>query len=98
MSNCEITRLGVIQRLKEKRLSQKEAGRMLGISVRQVKRLFRAYKAKGASGLVSHRQANFVRTQAEQQSAGSPGHPAGDRLDLRALSRLWSDPGARETD
>jgi len=32
MSNREITRLEVMQRLKDKRLSQKEAARMLGIS------------------------------------------------------------------
>jgi len=56
MSNREITRLEIMQRLKEKRLTQKEAARMLGISVRHVKRLFRAYKAKGASGLVSQRR------------------------------------------
>ncbi len=56
MSNAEITRLEVMQRLKDKRLIQKEAARMLGISVRQVKRLYRAYKGKGASGLVSQRR------------------------------------------
>lgn len=56
MSNAEITRLEVMQRLKDKRLIQKEAARMLGISVRQVKRLFRAYKAQGARGLVSQRR------------------------------------------
>jgi transposase len=56
MSNAEITRLEVMQRLKDKRLIQKEAARMLGISVRQVKRLYRAYKAQGASGLVSQRR------------------------------------------
>ena len=56
MSNREITRLEVMQRLKDKRLTQKEAARMLGISPRQVKRLFRAYKTKGASGLVSQRR------------------------------------------
>jgi transposase len=56
MSDREITRLGVMQRLKDKRLTQKEAARMLGISIRQVKRLFQAYKAKGASGLVSQRR------------------------------------------
>ena len=38
MSNREITRLDVMQRLKDKRLRQHEASRMLGISVRQVKR------------------------------------------------------------
>lgn len=56
MSKSEITRLEVMQRLKDKRLSQKEASRMLEISVRQVKRLYRAYKAKGAAGLVSARR------------------------------------------
>jgi transposase len=56
MSNREITRLEIMQRLKDKRLRQHEASRMLGISVRQVKRLFRAYKARGPSGLVSRRR------------------------------------------
>jgi len=39
MSNKEITRLEVAQRLKEKRLLQKEAAEILEISIRQVKRL-----------------------------------------------------------
>ncbi len=56
MSNQEITRLEVMQRLSDKRLKQFEAGRMLGISVRQVKRVFRAYKTHGAAGLVSRRR------------------------------------------
>jgi transposase len=56
MSNREITRLEVMQRLKGKRLSQKEAARMLGISIRQVKRLWKAYQKKGAKGLVSQRR------------------------------------------
>jgi transposase len=56
MSNREITRLEVMQRLKEKRLTQKEAARLLGISSRQVKRLWRTYRQKGAQGLVSQRR------------------------------------------
>jgi transposase len=56
MSKQEITRLEVIQRLNDKRLKQIEAAQMLGISVRQVKRLFRAYKTQGAVGLVSRRR------------------------------------------
>jgi transposase len=56
MSNRELTRLEVMQRLKDKRLTQKEAARMLGISTRQVKRLWRAYRQKGAKGLVSARR------------------------------------------
>jgi len=56
MSNREITRLEVMQRLQGKSLKQHEASRMLGVSVRQIKRLFRAYKACGPSGLVSRRR------------------------------------------
>ena len=56
MSNQEITRLEAMQRIKDKRLTQKEAGQMLGISTRQVKRLYQAYRKKGAKGLISARR------------------------------------------
>jgi len=56
MSNKEITRLEAMQRIKDKRLTQKEAAEMLGISTRQVKRLYQAYRKKGAKGLVSQRR------------------------------------------
>ena len=56
MSKREITRLEVMQRLKEKRLTQKEAAQLLGISTRQVKRLWQAYRKKGAQGLVIKRR------------------------------------------
>jgi transposase len=53
MSAKEMSRLEVMQRLSRKQLSQKEAGRILDLSSRQIKRLLRAYRAKGAAGLVS---------------------------------------------
>jgi transposase len=56
MSNQEITRLEAMQRIKDKRLTQKEAARMLKLSERQIKRLYKAYKAKGAKGLISARR------------------------------------------
>jgi transposase len=56
MSNKELTRLEAMQRIKEKRMTQEEAGRILGISVRQVKRLYRSYRKRGAKGLVSQRR------------------------------------------
>jgi transposase len=56
MSKQELTRLEVMQRIKDKRLTQKEAARMLNLSVRQIKRLYQAYKAQGARGLVSQRR------------------------------------------
>jgi transposase len=72
MSNQEITRLEAMQRIKDKRLTQKAAAQMLKISVRQVKRLYRAYKARGAKGLVSARRGkpsnNHLDEQVEQQA------------------------------
>ncbi len=56
MSSKEMTRLEAMQRIQQKRLTQKEAARMLGLSIRQVKRLYRAYRKQGAKGLVSHRR------------------------------------------
>jgi transposase len=53
MSAKELTRLEVMQRLTQKRMSQKEAGRMLGLSTRQIKRLLKRYRQQGAAGLVS---------------------------------------------
>jgi transposase len=53
MSREEISRLEVMQKLAEKRLSQKEASRILGLSVRQIKRLLKSYRREGAKGLVS---------------------------------------------
>jgi transposase len=56
MSNQEITRLEIMHRLKEKRLTQKEAAQMLDVSIRQIKRLYRGFKEQGAKGLVSLRR------------------------------------------
>jgi len=56
MSRRELNRLEVIQRLEEKRMVQKEAAEVLGVSIRQVKRLVRAYRREGAKGLVSKRR------------------------------------------
>jgi transposase len=53
MSSKERNRLEVMQRVAKKEMSQKEAGTILGVSVRQIKRLLKAYREKGAEGLVS---------------------------------------------
>ena len=56
MSQRELTRLEVIQRVKRKTLRQRQAAELLSISVRQVKRLCKAYQASGAAGLISKRR------------------------------------------
>ena len=53
MSSKEISRLEVMQKIIDKRMRQKEAGEILNISVRQIKRLLKAYREKGAAGLIS---------------------------------------------
>jgi len=56
MSNKELTRLEVMQQLEEKRMRQRAAAEMLGVSERHVRRLFRAYKQGGAKELISKRR------------------------------------------
>ncbi len=53
MSKEELSCLEVMERLQEKRMVQRTAAEILGVSVRQVKRLLCAYRRDGAAGLVS---------------------------------------------
>jgi transposase len=56
MSQRELSRLEVIQRVCRKTLTQRRAADILALSVRQVKRLCRAFKRSGAAALVSRRR------------------------------------------
>ena len=71
MNNQELTRLEAMQRIKDKRLTQKEAVRILNLSLRQIKRLYRAYKVLGARGLISTRRGkpsnHRIKAEVEQQ-------------------------------
>ena len=53
MSKKELSRLGVMIRLEEKSMKQQEAALTLGVSVRHVKPLLRAYRQKGPEGVIS---------------------------------------------
>ena len=53
MSKEELSRLEVMEHLQEKRMKQRTAAEILGVSVRHVKRLLRSYRSEGAAGLVS---------------------------------------------
>jgi transposase len=73
-----------MQKLSEKRMSQKEAGRVLNLSTRQIKRLLKTYRKKGAAGLVSRQR----------------GRPSNHRLDagvvqqaLDLVKKKYSDFG-----
>jgi hypothetical protein len=56
MSARELNRLEVMQRLSSAALDQQEAARILRLSVRQVKRLWRSFRLAGAGGLTSRKR------------------------------------------
>jgi transposase len=56
MSQRELSRLEAIQRVCRKSLTQAQAAELLNLSLRQVKRLFKAYQAAGVSALISKRR------------------------------------------
>jgi len=71
MSQRELTRLEVIQRVQRKTLRQRQAAELLSLSVRQVKRLCKAYQRAGAAGLISKRR----------------GQPSNNRLAEQTINR-----------
>ena len=72
MSTKELSRLEVIQRLSRKQMSQKEAGEILHLCRRQIKRLLKRYRKEGAAGLISkhrgHKAANRLSESMKKQS------------------------------
>jgi transposase len=71
MSKEELSRLEVMERLQARQMGQRTAAEVLGVSVRQVKRLLSAYRREGVAGLVSrqrgkpsHHQLELGRVQA----------------------------------
>ncbi len=56
MNNKEILRLQVIEKINAERLKQSEAGKLLQLSCRQVRRLLKSYRRQGAKGLVSKKR------------------------------------------
>ncbi len=56
MSIRELSRLEVIQKVADKLLKQGQAGDLLGVSTRQIKRLVKAYREEGAKSLESKKR------------------------------------------
>jgi hypothetical protein len=56
MSRTELDRFDVITRVRERRLTQLEAARILDLGVRQVQRLCAAVGQDGADGLISRKR------------------------------------------
>ena len=51
MSTRELSRVGVMARVKSGELSLRDAAELMGLSYRQTKRLWRRYGKEGAAGL-----------------------------------------------
>lgn len=71
MSERELTRLEIIQRVKRKTLKQREAAELLSLTERQIIRLCKLYQAGGAGGLISKRR----------------GRPANNRLPEKTIKK-----------
>lgn len=56
MSNKEIKRLEVLQKLIQRELTQIQASELLGVSARQVRRILKRYCNHGVSGVISERR------------------------------------------
>jgi transposase len=56
MTVREAERLATIKQVKNKKLRQREASEILGLSLRQTQRLIRSYKDHGAEGLISKKR------------------------------------------
>ena len=67
MSTLELDRARVIARVIEKRLTQRDAARQLGVTTRTVRRLCRAYEAYGPAGLVSQSRGKRSNRQASDE-------------------------------
>ncbi|MGZ9164696.1 MAG: helix-turn-helix domain-containing protein [Anaerolineales bacterium] len=72
MSTKASSRLEVVQRLSEKRMPQKEAGKILQFGVRQIKRLLKAYRKLGAAGLVSKHRGESRRYRSSVPTCTKP--------------------------
>src|SRR5271157_3729617 len=96
MSGGERERSHVVRLVIAKRLSQRAASERLGICVRQVKRLVRAYRWQGDAGLVSKQRGGFRCGGSGRASVkGSKGFCAAS---TPALARPWppkSSPRSR---
>lgn len=56
MSKQEITRLEILQRLIDRKITQVQAGEILHMGTRQIQRLVRTYRLQGVAGLISKKR------------------------------------------
>lgn len=99
MSEEEVRRAGVLERVRRGELKQSEAAEVLGLSYRQTKRLMKRYRRRGSQGLVhgnagrrSHHgkpegQRQKVLQLVREQYGGAPGERFGPTLAAEHLQQ-----------
>ena len=99
MSASERDRSHLVRRIIEKSLSRREAAERLGIGIRQIKRLVRAWKRQGDHGLVSrqrgraahNRLSEATRLRIEQLLRAT--YPDFGIRQIKRLVRAWKRQG-----
>ena len=66
MTKQELERVGVLARVRSRQLLLVDAGRLMRVSYRQVKRLWKRYREEGAAGL-KHRSAGRLSNRAHER-------------------------------
>jgi transposase len=102
MNEEEVRRAGVLKRIKQGELTRRDAAEILGLSYRQVKRMYRRFRRSGAKGLVhgnTGRPSNRAKLAEERERilrlvkrhySGGPGERFGPTL---AAEHLEEDHG-----
>mgnify|MGYP000369981684 CR=1 FL=1 len=67
MNTTAINRVDVLEKVKRKELKQKKAAEVLGLSVRQIRRLVRKYKHEGIKGLVHQAKGKVSNNKVSQR-------------------------------
>lgn len=93
MSRKELDRTEWMLRVHERRMTQAQVAEHLGLSLRQVERLYRAYKAHGASGLISKKRG---RPSERQLSVALRNDAVTLVRDKYGDFGPWADPRVRE--
>ena len=68
MTDKELYRLGIIQRVFDRALLQRDAADILELSVRQVQRLVRLYRTDGATAFASSRRGRPANNRIDEQT------------------------------
>ncbi len=71
MSKREFERAALMRKIHERRLTQAKAAEVLGLTLRQVERLYRKYRSGGHSALVSGKRPSEQSPPAGRGQAGT---------------------------